>query len=123
MKTYPNSLRPFDNVNLESEGLVVVCEMIRQVLSVHGPSLLRIHVGCDEVWCLGQGTVTADILAAKGWAVIQVFLRHIAAVAEFVKSLNSAVKVMVWDDMMRTAGRRDIMVIENTQTPHHVTDG
>jgi hexosaminidase len=56
---YPNSLRP---VAADQSGEVagLVKEMVRQVVELHEANLAlgaldTIHIGCDEVWCLGQG--------------------------------------------------------------------
>ena len=49
---YPNCLRP---LCVESDGDVrsLVTEMISQVVQCH-QGLRYIHLGCDEVWSLGE---------------------------------------------------------------------
>ncbi len=45
----------------------------------------RLHIGCDEVWCLGQSPLTAAFMEARGLSLTDIFLRHVTAVARFVK--------------------------------------
>lgn len=108
MEDFPNSMRPFDNEGLGSEGLSVVGEMLKQVVEVHGEGCKRVHLGCDEVWCLGQGAVTQAVMEARGWSVTEIFLRHVARVANVTKELAPRLQLMVWDDMMRSAGVEQI---------------
>lgn len=101
---FPNSLRPVeDEQGREGEGLRLVCEMVKQVAGLHGRSMEAIHIGCDEVWCLGQGQVTRSALEALGLGVVDVFVRHVSKVAEFARQLPSSPEVLVWDDMLRDA--------------------
>jgi hypothetical protein len=99
---FPNSLRPVDSEDgikdtggdIVSEGLNLVCEMVRQVLEVHVSSCSRIHIGCDEVWCLGQSPITAAVLETRGLNPVDIFLRHVVAVARFVKKLQPRPQVV-----------------------------
>jgi hypothetical protein len=52
-------------------------------MEVHGCA--RLHIGCDEVWCLGQSPLTAAFMEARGLSLTDIFLRHVTAVARFVK--------------------------------------
>jgi hypothetical protein len=53
------------------------------VVEVH--ACARLHIGCDEVWCLGQSPLTAAFMEARGLSLTDIFLRHVTAVARFVK--------------------------------------
>lgn len=102
MEMFPNSMMPFV-VDTEDRGVKgLVKEMLRQIISVHS-NLTTVHIGCDEVWCLGQSGLTRQYLENTGKSVTDVFLEHTAMVASTAKQMKPGVKVLVWDDMMRTA--------------------
>ena len=48
-------------------------------------ALQTIHIGCDEVWCLGQGPHTRAVLESRCWSVTDIALDHIAAVARLAR--------------------------------------
>jgi len=82
--------------------------MLRQVVALHESNLSlgaleAIHIGCDEVWCLGQGPETRAMLETHCWGVTEAALDHMAAVARMARESRPGVTVMVWDDMMRDA--------------------
>lgn len=99
---YPNCVRPLcvDTDSREVENLL--SEMIDQLVSCH-PNLTTIHIGCDEVWTLGQSTDTVEYMEKMGASITDVFLDHTTKVVRMVKQRVAGVKVMVWDDMMRQA--------------------
>eukprot|EP00092_Neocalanus_flemingeri_P009855 GFUD01010622.1.p1 GENE.GFUD01010622.1~~GFUD01010622.1.p1 ORF type:complete len:482 (+),score=150.92 GFUD01010622.1:370-1815(+) len=108
MEMFPNSMMPVA-VDSEERGVrVLVTEMVRQVVAAH-PSLTTIHIGCDEVWCLGQSGLTRQHLETRGRSVIDVFLEHTAMVATAARQMRTGVKVLVWDDMMRTASVEQLL--------------
>jgi len=113
----PNSLRPVDQDKNQdqSEGLNIVLEMVRQIIQVHQPK--RIHIGCDEVWCLGESAVTAAYLETRGLSVTDLFLNHLVSVARFANSLPPQPQVLCWDDMMRTASAGQLMPLKRLVTP------
>ena len=110
---FPNSLRPVDveeddiidavaedgadpmGGRSSSGGLALVCELVRQVVEAHQPTATRLHIGCDEVWCLGQSPATAAVMEARGLSLVDLFLRHVAAVARFAKEVQPNLQVPV----------------------------
>jgi len=107
---YPNSLRPIaaDNGELGGGVAELVKEMIRQVVELHEENLdlgalQCIHIGCDEVWCLGQGVETRALLDSRCWSVTDVALDHMASVARIARDCRPGINVLAWDDMMREA--------------------
>ena len=100
---YPNCMRPVC-VDPGGEVRALVRELVRQVVAGHGPGLATIHLGCDEVWSLGQSPATRAHMATSGATVTDMFLEHTAMAATTARSLaGPGVRVLVWDDMMRTA--------------------
>ena len=57
IESFPNSLRPLCLDTEAGEVRDLLQEMVRQVIRGHG-DLARIHLGCDEVWFLGQSHAT-----------------------------------------------------------------
>ena len=80
IESFPNSLRPLCLDTEAGEVRDLLQEMVRQVVRGHGDPA-RIHLGCDEVWCLGQSHATREHLERKGITVTDIFLKHMAALA------------------------------------------
>ena len=57
IESFPDSLRPLCLDTEAGEVRDLLQEMVRQVIRGHG-DLARIHLGCDEVWFLGQSHAT-----------------------------------------------------------------
>jgi len=114
---FPNSLRPVDpdKEQDQSEGLNLVLEMVRQIIEIHQPK--RIHIGCDEVWCLGQSPITSAYLETRRLNVTDVFLAHLISVARFASSLPPQPAVLAWDDMMRGAEARQLKPLDGLVEP------
>lgn len=89
----PQALCPSLNASL-----VLVKAMLDQVLHLH-PNAQYVHIGCDEVYSLGQCArcerrmVTANITKDK------LFLEHVEKVAAHVAQYG--VRPIMWDDMLR----------------------
>ena len=64
----------------------------RKVAECH-PELDTIHLGCDEVWSLGQSQLTRDHMEKMSLSITDIFLDHVAAVASIAKTLVPEVKV------------------------------
>merc|ERR1719300_1889565 len=102
VEQFPNCLRPLCVDTEKEEVRMLVTEMIRQVAESHS-DLNTIHLGCDEVWSLGQSLATQEYMEKMSVTVTDIFLDHVTSVANIAKTLVPGVKVMVWDDMMRNA--------------------
>jgi len=108
MEMFPNSMRPVAVDSEEGNVRKLVTEMLRQVVSAH-TNLTTLHIGCDEVWCLGQSGITRQHLETRGRNVTEVFLEHTAMVASTAKEIKPGLRVLVWDDMMRTASVQQLV--------------
>jgi hypothetical protein len=80
-----------------------------QVMELHSTST-RLHIGCDEVWCLGQAPATAAHMEARGLSLVDLFIRHVAAVARYAKELQPNVQVK---KNMQTADADPQQLVEN----------
>uniref|UniRef100_A0A2K5RX34 Hexosaminidase D n=1 Tax=Cebus imitator TaxID=2715852 RepID=A0A2K5RX34_CEBIM len=84
----------------EAESLALVGAMIDQVLELH-PGAQRLHVGCDEVYYLGEGEASRRWLQQEQNSTGKLCLSHMQAVASHVRARRPGVTPLVWDDMLR----------------------
>ncbi|XP_053646485.2 hexosaminidase D-like [Cherax quadricarinatus] len=74
----------------------LVTEAINQMMSAVQTSI--VHIGADEVFTLAQ----CRRCQARDLAPLQLYVDHVAYVAQYVKS-RWGVRVLIWDDMLRHA--------------------
>ncbi|XP_005407253.1 PREDICTED: hexosaminidase D isoform X2 [Chinchilla lanigera] len=92
---FPNTLNPH-----EAESLALVSAMIDQVLGLHKDARW-LHIGCDEVYYLGEGEASKQWLQKEQNSQAKLYLSHIRAVASHVLSQHPSTTPLVWDDMLR----------------------
>lgn len=101
---YPQSICPS-----QDRSWTIIQEMIDQVLSLH-PDAAWLHIGCDEVYQLGQCpicsqkllTANTDPSNSNGYQDGRsLFLQHVHRVASYVKNQKNVIPI-IWDDMLRT---------------------
>ncbi|KAK7073829.1 Hydrolase activity protein [Halocaridina rubra] len=76
-----------------NESLWLVHSIIDQVMAAH-PGVRYLHIGCDEVYHMGECEKCRLILRET------LFLHHVESVARYVRRKYSAIP-LVWDDMLR----------------------
>ncbi|XP_063825315.1 hexosaminidase D-like [Ostrinia nubilalis] len=82
------------------DSLPLVTAMVEQALNAQ-PDAEYVHIGADEIWHLGvcpdcQSRIAGDV---DGTAVL--YLDHILAVANYVRSIRPNITILMWDDMLR----------------------
>lgn len=92
---FPNTLNPH-----EVESLALVRAMIDQVMKLH-PGARWLHVGCDEVYYLGEGEASRQWLQQEQNTKANLCLSHMRAVASHVLAQHPSTTPLVWDDMLR----------------------
>nr|XP_034491316.1 hexosaminidase D isoform X3 [Marmota flaviventris] len=92
---FPNTLNPH-----EAESLALVGAMIDQVLELHRGARW-LHVGCDEVYYLGEGEASRRWLQQEQNSQAKLCLSHMRAVASHVLARHPGTTPLVWDDMLR----------------------
>lgn len=92
---FPCTLNPH-----EAESLALVGAMIDQVLELH-PGARWLHIGCDEVYYLGEGEASRRWLQQEQNSTGKLCLSHMRAVASRVQAQRPSVAPLVWDDMLR----------------------
>lgn len=92
---FPNTLNPH-----KAEALALVGAMVDQVLELH-PGARWLHIGCDEVYYLGEGEASRQWLQQEQNTTAALCLSHVKAVASHVRTQHPATTPLVWDDMLR----------------------
>ena len=104
IQTYPNSICPSNQKSLE-----VIKEMVRQMISLHQKftKIDAIHIGCDEVWHLGQCSKCQTHLE-NGLERGQLFIDFVVKICQYIQD-TFAIKVIIWDDMLRNINVQHII--------------
>ncbi|KAM6164684.1 hexosaminidase D [Rhynchocyon petersi] len=92
---FPNTLNPH-----EAESLALVGAMVDQVMELHDRARW-LHMGCDEVYFLGEGEASRRWLQQEQNSKAKLCLSHMRAVASHVLTRHPATRPLVWDDMLR----------------------
>ncbi|KAJ7316092.1 hypothetical protein JRQ81_002254 [Phrynocephalus forsythii] len=92
---FPNTVNPH-----KEESHRLISSMIEQVAALHG-GLRWFHIGCDEVYYLGEGEESKQWLQEGENTLEQLCLAHMKAVTSHLVSAHPAIKPVVWDDMLR----------------------
>ncbi|XP_058140937.1 hexosaminidase D isoform X2 [Dasypus novemcinctus] len=92
---FPSTLSPH-----EAESLALVGAMVSQVLQLH-PGARWLHIGCDEVYYLGEGEASRRWLQQGRGSTAGLCLSHLRAVASCVRAQHPALRLLLWDDMLR----------------------
>lgn len=92
---FPNTLNPH-----EAESLALVQAMIDQILELHR-DVRWLHIGCDEVYYLGEGETSKQWLQQEQNSHAKLCLNHMQAVASHVLTQHPGITPLVWDDMLR----------------------
>uniref|UniRef100_A0A6I8SDM2 beta-N-acetylhexosaminidase n=1 Tax=Xenopus tropicalis TaxID=8364 RepID=A0A6I8SDM2_XENTR len=100
VEAFPNTLNPH-----KEQSLPLVQAMIGQVMELH-PDARWLHVGSDEVYCLGEGNESKEIMANTQITVEEIFLHHLKSVTSHVASTFPGVRPIAWDDMIRAANEQ-----------------
>ncbi|XP_071619961.1 hexosaminidase D isoform X2 [Heliangelus exortis] len=95
VKVFPNALNPH-----KEESRALVKAMIDQVMALH-EDVKWFHIGCDEVYYLGEGEESKQWLQQQDNTPEKLCLSHIKVVASIVVSSYPSVTPIVWDDMLR----------------------
>ncbi|XP_051490503.1 hexosaminidase D isoform X2 [Apus apus] len=104
VKVFPNALNPH-----REESRALVKAMVDQVMALH-EDLKWFHIGCDEVYYLGEGEESKQWLQQQDNTPEKLCLSHIKAVASCVASSYPTVTPIVWDDMLRGMSEETLAV-------------
>ncbi|XP_055448565.1 hexosaminidase D [Psammomys obesus] len=106
---FPNTLNPH-----EAESLELVEAMIDQILELHR-GVRWLHIGCDEVYYLGEGETSKQWLQQEQNSLVKLCLSHMQAVASHVWAQYPGTTPLVWDDMLRDIPQEQLKASEVPQ--------
>lgn len=96
VEAFPSSICPSN-----PRTLPLVKSLIRQIVSFH-PDIQYLHIGSDEVWHLGLCSVCTKRAAASKYGKSALYLEHILAIAQYIQETYPYLKIIMWDDMLRS---------------------
>ena len=105
----PECLRVSDCLLPQPSSPVVdlLSRLLCSVLSLH-PRCPCIHVGCDEVWHLAKGPESREAMERERLTPNGLFLRHLARVVDLVHLIRPGMRVLFWDDMLRSMSEEEM---------------
>lgn len=77
-------------------------EMIDQLMALH-PNIKRLHIGCDEVYQMGECEICRLELHET------LFLNHVKNVAKMIRRKYPRLKLIIWDDMLRHLSQQSML--------------
>lgn len=98
VENFPSSICPSNPGTLP-----LVKSLIRQIVSFH-PDIQYLHIGADEVWHLGLCDVCSKRASLSKHGKFSLYLEHVMAIAQYIKEMYPCLKIIIWDDMMRSIG-------------------
>lgn len=94
--TYPQVICPTNN-----KTLPLISAMVDQIMEMH-PGINWLHIGCDEIYNLGECTRCQKFLAHQQYGKSDLFLYHVKKISKYVKETYD-VQPIIWDDAFRKA--------------------
>ena len=105
LREVPNN--PFSLCPKKAESFDLIKTMIDQVMSLHQGQIKFLHIGCDEVFQLGQCDACQNYMKTTGKSPKNLFLEHVIRVGQYVRT-QYHVQPIIWDDMLRTMSPKEI---------------
>lgn len=79
-------------------------------MELHGERVRYLHIGCDEVYQMGECARCRKAISASGdGSRDALFLQHVRAVAGLLARRYPGVRALLWDDMLRHVPLRDML--------------
>ncbi|XP_075216498.1 hexosaminidase D-like [Lycorma delicatula] len=92
---YPQVVCPSNNGTFN-----IIKDMLDDIITLH-PSSSYIHIGCDEVYYLGECSKCVDMMLKERWTKKNLFLHHVSIIARYIKQKYPSLTVLTWDDEFR----------------------
>ncbi|XP_063898665.1 hexosaminidase D isoform X2 [Helicoverpa armigera] len=83
------------------QSQALVREIIDQVLEAQ-PDAKYLHIGADEVWYWALCPTCREKAASHQYGNPSLYLDHVKDLVLYIKEKRPDIKVLMWDDMMRT---------------------
>ncbi|XP_014241862.1 hexosaminidase D-like isoform X2 [Cimex lectularius] len=94
---YPQAICPSKEQSLE-----VLKNMIDDVMLMHKGYIEYLHIGCDEVYQIGECNDCKVRNYNNKWNNEDLFLAHVTTLATYIRTVYPGVTPLIWDDQMRS---------------------
>lgn len=81
------------------------------------PNITHIHLGGDEVYTLGQSSLSQDIMQSHNFNKTGLYLYHMVPILQYVRKNYNAMPI-IWDDMLR---KIDLTLLQVCYTVVNIT--
>ncbi|KAJ8927280.1 hypothetical protein NQ314_020283 [Rhamnusium bicolor] len=95
VEAYPSSMCPSN-----SETMPLVRSLVKQIVAFH-PNIQYLHIGGDEIWHMGLCSACQRRVQINKYGRAGLYLDHVTEVAQYIKDNYPALKIIIWDDMLR----------------------
>ena len=96
-ENFPQNLNPATN-----ETQKFITYMLDQVIELH-PGISYVHIGCEEVYHLGNSAESKVHLSrTPAHDASDLYVYYVMTVASLVRSRHPGIRVMVWDNVLRS---------------------
>ncbi|XP_049810705.1 hexosaminidase D-like [Schistocerca nitens] len=85
----------------------LLTSMIDEILALH-PDAEYLHIGCDEVYYLGECNSCSSSMMQHVPTKSELFLNHVIRLAKYVKTRYPSVTPLTWDDEFRSLREEDL---------------
>lgn len=92
---YPQVVCPSNN-----STFLLLKDMIDDIIALH-PLSNYIHIGCDEVFYIGECSRCIETMLKERWTKKDLFLHHVTVTAGYIKQKYPTLTVLMWDDEFR----------------------
>ncbi|XP_063237565.1 hexosaminidase D-like [Bacillus rossius redtenbacheri] len=99
---YPQVICPSHNATFS-----LLTAMIDQIVKMH-PGIKYLHIGCDEVYYLGECIRCAMAMVDHKWSKTELFLNHVTLIARYVREKHPGVVPLMWDDEFRELSQEEL---------------
>lgn len=99
---YPQAICP-----THKDTLPLLIDMIEQILNAH-PDSKFLHIGADEVYFLGVCERCTNKMFKQNLNKNMLFLDHVNTVAKIVNDKYPHLRLLVWDDELRSISRNEL---------------
>ncbi|KAJ9592969.1 hypothetical protein L9F63_015339 [Diploptera punctata] len=86
---------------------ITVC-VVHQIVALH-PGIKYLHIGCDEVYYLGECVRCGLMMVDHQWSKKQLFLHHQGSPIRYIREKHREIVPLTWDDEFRDLSASELV--------------